>query len=85
MGVIVLGCFLLGVVSLSTGENSESSNPILGVFLSFLSLTFFGLLMISEEILLKDYEVPGTLLAGFEGLFALIVGIISIPVKYLIL
>lgn len=37
--------------------------------------------MISEEILLKNYNIPGTLLAGFEGMFALILSIIFIPVK----
>lgn len=36
--------------------------------------------MISEEIVLKNYNIPGTLLAGFEGVFAFVLSLIAIPV-----
>ncbi len=48
--------------------------------MSILSLVFFGLLMISEEILLKNFKIESTLLAGFEGAIALGVSILFIPV-----
>ncbi|KRX08157.1 hypothetical protein PPERSA_01702 [Pseudocohnilembus persalinus] len=80
MFIIIVGSIFLGLTALSHEEPIEEANPILGITLTLLSLLFFGFLMISEEIMLKNYEIPGTLLAGFEGLFALLISLFMIPV-----
>lgn len=80
MAVIMVGSIILGGAAMSSDEVTPNANPVLGVFLSLLSLFLFGCLMISEEILLVDYSIPTTLLAGFEGLFALCLSIVCIPI-----
>lgn len=80
MVIIIVGSLFLGFTALGNEEPIEGANPVLGIVLSILSIVFFGCLMISEEVLLKNYNIPGTLLAGFEGIFALLISIICIPI-----
>lgn len=60
MAIILLGTCILGSTALNNEEPVSDANPVLrdpvlGVLFSMLSLLFFGLLMISEEVMLKDY------------------------------
>mmetsp|Transcript_4243 Transcript_4243/g.375 ORF Transcript_4243/g.375 Transcript_4243/m.375 type:complete len:97 (+) Transcript_4243:536-826(+) len=80
MCIIIVGSLFLGFTALGNEEPIEGANPVLGISLSILSILFFGCLMIAEEVLLKNYNIPGTLLAGFEGIFALCISILCIPV-----
>jgi hypothetical protein len=36
--------------------------------------------MLSEEILLKDYKLPSSLIGGIEGSFAIITSLLMIPI-----
>lgn len=81
MGIILLGSILLGLTAFSEEEPIENANAGLGITLSLLSLLFFGLLIVSEEVVLKKHKVPGPLLAGMEGSFALVLSLIFIPVN----
>ena len=47
--------------------------------LSISSLFAFGFLLIAEEYLLRNYYVQSTLIAGAEGLTALVFSLAAIP------
>ncbi|KRX06121.1 hypothetical protein PPERSA_00001 [Pseudocohnilembus persalinus] len=80
MLIILSGSVLLGFSAMQNEEPIEDANPFLGIIWTLISLIFFGFLMISEEYVLKKRKIEGTLVAGFEGLFALVIGISFIPI-----
>ena len=75
-----MGNILLCAQSLENDEKYENTNSILGLFLVFLSCFFFGCLIIAEEKIITEHKINVTLLAGFEGLYSMMISILVLPI-----
>lgn len=81
MGIIIIGSIVIGLFAVGDEDaQSNSMDVALGVFFALVSLLTYGLIMISEEYLLKNYSVQSTIIAATEGLASLIISIILIPI-----
>lgn len=73
MGFSVIGLALVGLSStLFSSGGSQGSNPVLGDILVVVAQIVVATQMIVEEKILTMYNIPPTLLVGWEGTFGLL-------------
>ena len=68
--IVVVGLIIVGVNAALSGSSDEfDSKIILGIFLVTLSQVFSCFLFVSEEKILKNFDVPPLKAVGMEGLW----------------
>ncbi len=70
--IIIIGNIFLYIYAIKNEEKLDNSNAFYGIFCSLISNILFSFLLIGEEYILTKYKLNYNLLAGLEGLFALI-------------
>ena len=67
--IVVIGLIIVGVNAAIGGNDDFDSKIVLGIFLVILSQVFSCMLFISEEKILKNYDVPPLKAVGMEGMW----------------
>ena len=68
--IVVIGLIIVGLNAALSGSSGEfDSKVLLGIFLVVLSQVFSCMLFISEEKILKHYDVPPLKAVGMEGMW----------------
>jgi len=67
MGILLVGVSIVAVSSTLLREGATSQNHPFGIFIMILAVVFVGLLMVSEEMLLKVYYAHPLQIVGIEG------------------
>ena len=81
--IVMIGLAIVGLNAILNGDSS-SENPSFGIFLVILSQVFSCCLFITEEKLLKGYEVPPLKAVGLEGMWGVSVYIFLLFIFYFI-
>ena len=81
--IVIIGLAIVGVNAIINGDSS-SENPSFGIFLVILSQVFSCFLFITEEKLLKGYEIPPLKAVGLEGMWGVSVYIILLFIFFFI-
>ena len=83
--IVVIGLIIVGVnASLSGSSDEFDSKIVLGIFLVVLSQVFSCMLFVSEEKILKNYDVPPLKAVGMEGMWGVACYIILLFIFYFI-
>ena len=82
--IVVIGLIIVGVNAALGGNNEFDSKIVLGIFLVTLSQVFSCLLFVSEEKILKNFDVPPLKAVGMEGLWGVCCYIILLFIFYFI-
>ena len=83
--IVVVGLIIVGVNAALSGSSDEfDSKIVLGIFLVVLSQVFSCMLFISEEKILKKYDVPPLKAVGMEGMWGVACYIILLFIFYFI-
>jgi drug/metabolite transporter (DMT)-like permease len=82
--IVVIGLIIVGVNAAIGGQDEFDSKIVLGIFLVVLSQVFSCLLFISEEKILKHYDVPPLKAVGMEGMWGVGCYIILLFIFYFI-
>ena len=82
--IVIIGLLIVGLNATIYGNSSSGENPSFGIFLVALSQVFSCFLYITEEKLLKGYEVPPLKAVGLEGMWGVCVYIILLFIFYFI-
>ena len=81
--IVIIGLAIVGLNAILNGDSS-SENPSFGIFLVILSQVFSCFLFITEEKLLKGYEIPPLKAVGLEGMWGVSVYIVLLFIFYFI-
>ena len=81
--IVIIGLAIVGINAILNGDSS-SENPSFGIFLVILSQVFSCFLFITEEKLLKGYEIPPLKAVGLEGMWGVSVYIVLLFIFYFI-
>lgn len=84
IGIVVVGLLLIGLKAILVKDSKNSSNAGLGIFLVLLGEVFSSLLYISEESILKKYEISPLKAVGLEGMWGSSIYIILLFIFYFI-
>ena len=83
--IVVIGLIIVGLNAALSGSSGEfDSKVLLGIFLVVLSQVFSCMLFISEEKILKHYDVPPLKAVGMEGMWGVLCYIILLIIFYFI-
>ena len=82
--IVVIGLIVVGVNASLGGNENFDSKIVLGIFLVIVSQLFSCLLFISEEKILKRYDVPPLKAVGMEGMWGVACYIILLIIFYFI-
>ena len=83
--IVVIGLIIVGLNAALSGSSGEfDSKVLLGIFLVVLSQVFSCMLFISEEKILKNYDVPPLKAVGMEGMWGVLCYIILLIIFYFI-
>ena len=82
--IVVIGLIIVGVNAALGGHEEFDSKIVIGIFLVVLSQVFSCLLFISEEKILKRYDVPPLKAVGMEGMWGVACYIILLIIFYFI-
>ena len=83
--IVVIGLIIVGVNAALSGSSDEfDSKIVLGIFLVVLSQVFSCMLFVSEEKILKNYDVPPLKAVGMEGMWGVACYIILLFIFYFI-
>ena len=83
--IVVVGLIIVGVNAALSGSSDQfDSKIVLGIFLVVLSQVFSCMLFISEEKILKKYDVPPLKAVGMEGMWGVACYIILLFIFYFI-
>ena len=82
--IVVVGLIIVGVNAALGGKDEFDSKIILGIFLVTLSQVFSCFLFVSEEKILKNYDVPPLKAVGMEGMWGVGCYIILLFIFYFI-
>ena len=82
--IVVIGLIIVGINAAIGGKDEIDSKIILGIFLVILSQVFSCFLFISEEKILKHYDVPPLKSVGMEGMWGVGCYIILLFIFYFI-
>ena len=82
--IVVIGLIIVGVNAAMGGKEEFDSKIILGIFLVTLSQVFSCFLFVSEEKILKNYDVPPLKAVGMEGMWGVGCYIILLFIFYFI-
>ena len=67
--IVIIGLIIVGLNAILGGSNNFDSKIILGIFLQILSQVFSCMLLISEEKILKKFDIHPLKSVGMEGLW----------------
>ena len=81
---LIVGLIIVGVNAALGGKDEFDSKIILGIFLVTLSQVFSCFLFVSEEKILKNYDVPPLKAVGMEGMWGVGCYIILLFIFYFI-
>ena len=82
--IVIIGLVIVGLNATIYGNSSSGENPAFGILLVAISQVFSCFLYITEEKLLKGYEVPPLKAVGLEGMWGVCVYIILLFIFYFI-
>ena len=83
--IVVIGLIIVGVNAALSGSSDQfDSKIILGIFLVVLSQVFSCFLFVSEEKILKNFDVPPLKAVGLEGMWGVACYIILLFIFYFI-
>ena len=82
--IVVIGLIIVGINAALGGNDELDSKIILGIFLVTLSQVFSCFLFVSEEKILKNYDVPPLKAVGMEGMWGVGCYIILLFIFYFI-
>ena len=82
--IVVIGLIIVGINAALGGNDEFDSKIILGIFLVTLSQVFSCFLFVSEEKILKNYDVPPLKAVGMEGMWGVGCYIILLFIFYFI-
>ena len=82
--IVVIGLIIVGINAALGGKDEFDSKIILGIFLVTLSQVFSCFLFVSEEKILKNYDVPPLKAVGMEGMWGVGCYIILLFIFYFI-
>ena len=83
--IVVIGLIIVGVNAALSGTSEQfDSKILLGIFLVVVSQVFSCFLFVSEEKILKNYDVPPLKAVGLEGMWGVLCYIILLFIFYFI-
>ena len=83
--IVVIGLIIVGVNAALSGSSDQfDSKIVLGIFLVVLSQVFSCFLFVSEEKILKNFDVPPLKAVGLEGMWGVACYIILLFIFYFI-
>ena len=82
--IVISGLVIVGINALLNGNASSGENPGFGIFLIIISQLFSSFLFISEEKILKAYEVAPLKAVGLEGMWGVLCYIVLLFIFYFI-
>ena len=82
--IVVVGLIIVGLNAALGGKDEFDSKIVLGIFLVIVSQIFSCLLFISEEKILKKFDVPPLKAVGMEGMWGVCCYIILLFIFYFI-
>ena len=81
--IVVIGLIIVGVNAALSGSSDQfDSKIVLGIFLVVLSQVFSCFLFVSEEKILKNFDVPPLKAVGLEGMWGVACYIILLFIFY---
>ena len=82
--IVVIGLIIVGINAALGGKDEFDTKIILGIFLVIISQIFSCFLFVSEEKILKNYDVPPLKAVGMEGMWGVGCYIILLFIFYFI-
>ena len=82
--IVVIGLIIVGLNAALGGKDEYDSKIVLGIFLVIVSELFSSFFFVSEEKILKKFDVPPLKQAGLEGMWGMSCYIILLFIFYFI-
>ena len=82
--IVITGLVIVGINAVLKGNASSGENPGFGIFLVILSQLFSSFLFVTEEKILKSYEISPLKAVGLEGMWGVLCYIVLLFIFYFI-
>ena len=82
--IVITGLSIVGINAVLKGNASSGENPGFGIFLVILSQLFSSFLFVTEEKILKSYEISPLKAVGLEGMWGVLCYIVLLFIFYFI-